>query len=327
MTNRVPTNIITGFLGVGKTTAILNLLKNKPENENWAVLVNEFGEIGIDGALMTDQGALIKEVPGGCMCCTAGVPMSVGINALLRQKPDRLLIEPTGLGHPKQVIATLTSEQYTPYVDLKATLGLVDPRYLSDEKYTSNQNFNDQLDSADVIIGTKVDLVHSEDIDTFNDWVTNQTPAKVFHKLIHDGEVPLEVLDIERVRGGASFGIEAHHHDHAEQEPQFELPPGEDFIRKENKGQGYFSCGWLFGAEHKFDFDQLFSMLSALQAERVKAVVNTDQGCFAFNVANQVVSVHEISLDGFESRLEVIDSQLMPWADLEQVLLKLCSLK
>lgn len=70
MTKKVPTNIITGFLGVGKTTAILNLLKNKPENENWAVLVNEFGEIGIDGTLMTDQGALIKEVPGGCMCCT-----------------------------------------------------------------------------------------------------------------------------------------------------------------------------------------------------------------------------------------------------------------
>ena len=80
MANKVPTNIITGFLGVGKTTAILELLKNKPEGENWAVLVNEFGEIGIDGAMMTDQGALIKEVPSGCMCCTAGVPMSVGIN-------------------------------------------------------------------------------------------------------------------------------------------------------------------------------------------------------------------------------------------------------
>ncbi|OED66073.1 GTPase [Vibrio splendidus ZS-139] len=327
MTKKVPTNIITGFLGVGKTTAILNLLKNKPENENWAVLVNEFGEIGIDGALMTDQGALIKEVPGGCMCCTAGVPMSVGINALLRQKPDRLLIEPTGLGHPKQVIATLTSEQYTPYVDLKATLGLVDPRNLSNEKYTSNQNFNDQLDSADVILGTKVDLVHSEDIDVFNDWVTNQSPSKVFHKLIHDGEVPLEVLDIERVHGSASSHIESHHHDHAEQEPQFQLPPGEAFIRKENKGQGYFSCGWLFGAEHKFDFDELFSMLSDLTAERVKAVVNTDQGCYAFNVANQVVSVNEISLDGFESRLEVIDSQQMPWAELEQILLKLCGIK
>ncbi|MGR5546982.1 CobW family GTP-binding protein [Vibrio sp. PNB22_2_2] len=327
MSNRVPTSILTGFLGVGKTTTILNLLKNKPENENWAVLVNEFGEIGIDGALMTDQGALIKEVPGGCMCCTAGVPMSVGITALLRQKPDRLLIEPTGLGHPKQVVATLTSEQYLPYVDLKATIALVDPRNLSNEKYLSNQNFVDQLDSSDVVIGSKVDLCSSHDIDVFNDWIIEQSPAKVFSKLIHDGDLPIEVLDIERVQGSASSHIESHHHEHAEQEPQFQLPPGKAFIRKENKGQGYFSCGWLVGAEYQFDFDQLFLMLSDLTAERVKAVVNTDQGCYAFNVANGVVSVNQISLEGFESRLEVIDSQLMPWEQLEGILLKLCGIK
>ncbi|WP_425654736.1 CobW family GTP-binding protein [Vibrio campbellii] len=323
MSHRVPTNILTGFLGVGKTTAILNLLKNKPENENWAVLVNEFGEIGIDGAMMTDQGAMIKEVPGGCMCCTAGVPMSVGITALLRQNPDRLLIEPTGLGHPKQVVATLTSEQYQPYVDLKATIALVDPRNLSNEKYLSNKNFVDQLDSADVVIGSKVDLCTSHDIDVFNDWVTDQTPSKVFSKLIHDGDLPIEVLDIERVHGSASSHIEAHHHDHAHQEPQFQLPPGEAFIRKENKGQGYFSCGWLFGAEYSFNFDQLFSMLSELTAERVKAVMNTDQGCYVFNKAGGVLSVNALTLEGFESRIEVIDTQLMPWEQLEEVLLKL----
>ncbi|ODS04405.1 CobW family GTP-binding protein [Vibrio scophthalmi] len=326
MTLRVPTNIITGFLGVGKTTTILNLLKNKPANEKWAVLVNEFGEIGIDGAILTDQGALIKEVPGGCMCCTAGVPMSVGINALLRQKPDRLIIEPTGLGHPKQVVATLTSEQYQNYVDLKATIALVDPRNLLIEKYTTNQNFNDQLDSADVVVGNKVDLCAVADIDAFNDWITNQSPAKIFSKLVKQGNLPLEVLDIERVHGSASSHIEHHHHDHASQEPQFELPPGKAFIRRENKGQGYYSCGWLFGAEYEFDFDLLFSMLSDLTAERIKAVVNTDQGTYAFNVANGVVSVNQMSLSGFESRLEVIDSQLMPWDQLEAILLKLCGI-
>ncbi|MBA5760745.1 GTP-binding protein [Vibrio sp. 404] len=327
MTSRVPTNIITGFLGVGKTTTILNLLKNKPENENWAVLVNEFGEIGIDGALMTDQGALIKEVPGGCMCCTAGVPMSVGINALLRQKPDRLIIEPTGLGHPKQVIATLTSEQYEKYVDLKATIALVDPRNLSNSKYSTNQNFNDQLDSADVVIGNKVDLCHASDVDAFNSWVTVQQPPKVFSKLMKNGDLPLEVLDVERVFGSASSHIEHHHHQHASLEPQFELPPGQAFIRRENKGQGYFSCGWLFGAEYEFDFDALFSMLSDLTAERVKAVVNTDQGCYAFNVANGIVSVNQMSLTGFESRLEVIDSQCLAWDQLEQVLIQLAGVK
>ena len=69
----VPTNIITGFLGVGKTSTILQLLKHKPANERWAVLVNEFGEIGVDGSLIAGQqpeesGVYIREVPGGCMC-------------------------------------------------------------------------------------------------------------------------------------------------------------------------------------------------------------------------------------------------------------------
>jgi len=60
----IPTNLIMGFLGVGKTTAILDLLKQKPENENWAVLVNEFGKVGIDGAIFSAAGATVKEIAG-----------------------------------------------------------------------------------------------------------------------------------------------------------------------------------------------------------------------------------------------------------------------
>lgn len=328
MANKIPANIITGFLGVGKTTAILTLLANKPANERWAVLVNEFGEIGIDGTMMAEHGAMIKEVPGGCMCCAVGVPTSVAITALLRQNPDRLLIEPTGLGHPKEIIALLTSDQYQPYVDLKATITLVDPRNLSNAKYTTNQNFIDQLDCADVVIGNKVDQVNAADIDVFNDWVTDQSPPKVFHKLVKQGAIPLEVLDIERVHSSqANVEADHHHHHHASLEPQFELPPGEAYLRRENVGQGYYSCGWLFGAEWRFEFDALFSLFSDLTAERIKAVVNTELGCYAFNVANGVVSVNQMSLEGFESRIEVIDSQLMPWEQLDGILVKLAGIQ
>ncbi|KUI98107.1 CobW family GTP-binding protein [Vibrio sp. MEBiC08052] len=324
MTQRIPANIITGFLGTGKTTAILNLLKHKPADQNWAVLVNEFGEIGIDGTLLSQQSALVKEVPGGCMCCTAGVPMSVGITALLRQKPDRLLIEPTGLGHPREIVSTLTSAQYQPYLDLKTTIALVDPRNLSNRKYTTHQNFNDQLASADVIIGNKVDQCHSSDIDTFNDWLTNQQPAKIFHKLTRFGDIPLEVLDLPRREEPQQVSLQSsHEHQHGHAEPIFQLAPGEQYLRKENQGEGYYSCGWVFGAEFHFPFDALFSLFSELTAERIKAVINTDRGCYAFNVNHRVVSVHEISLDGFESKIEVIDSQLMPWDELEQILLEL----
>jgi G3E family GTPase len=85
----IPTNIITGDLGVCKTTVIKKLLKSKPTHERWAVLVNEFGEIGIDGALLTSafskqmnqigdsKTVFLRKVPGGCMCCASGLPMKL----------------------------------------------------------------------------------------------------------------------------------------------------------------------------------------------------------------------------------------------------------
>ncbi|WP_047048319.1 CobW family GTP-binding protein [Vibrio mexicanus] len=321
MARKVPTNIITGFLGVGKTTTILNLLKNKPESEQWAVLVNEFGEIGIDGAMMTDQGAMIKEVPGGCICCTAGVPTSVAITALLRENPDRLIIEPTGLGHPKQIMATLSSAQFSPYIEMRSTLTLTDARYFEDEKYLSNQNFKQQLEVADVVVANKNELASKSHNDGMAIWLQEQGIEADIVATSH-GNLELSLLDMF-IKPSEDMDIEEHHHHHAALEPQFQLPPNQTHIRKENKGQGYFSCGWLFGAEIVFDFDELFSMLNALTAERVKGVMNTDKGCYAFNVSNGVVSVNELTLSGFESRLEVIDSQLMPWDQLEGVLLGL----
>ncbi len=165
------TNLITGFLGSGKTTSILHLLAQKPADEKWAVLVNEFGEVGIDGALLADSGALLKEIPGGCMCCVNGLPMQVGLNTLLRQgKPDRLLIEPTGLGHPKQILDILTAAVYEPWIDLRATLCILDPRQLLDEKAVNNDNFRDQLAAADIIVANKSDRETPESAQAFADW-------------------------------------------------------------------------------------------------------------------------------------------------------------
>lgn len=285
------------------------------------MLVNEFGEIGIDGAMMSDSGALIKEVPGGCICCTAGVPTSVAITALLRENPDRLIIEPTGLGHPKQIMATLSSAQFSPYIEIRSTLTLTDARYFEDEKYTTNQNFKQQLEVADVIIANKSDVASKPQMDGMYIWLqSNDIDTNVIAAT--RGDIELSLLDAF-VKPNQDADIEEHHHHHAALEPQFQLPPDQSHIRKENKGQGYFSCGWLFGAEMVFSFDDLFSMLNDLTADRVKAVMNTDQGCYVFNKAGGVLSVNALTLEGFESRIEVIDTQLMPWGQLEEVLLKL----
>src|ERR1700761_164144 len=99
---RIPTNLITGFLGVGKTTAIRHLIDQKPVGERWAVLVNEFGEVGIDGAIIESAGGTdvaVSEIAGGCFCCSSEAPIEFSLMELIRQtSPNRVLIEPTGLG-------------------------------------------------------------------------------------------------------------------------------------------------------------------------------------------------------------------------------------
>ncbi|RXJ72131.1 GTP-binding protein [Veronia nyctiphanis] len=320
LTHKVPTNIITGFLGAGKTTAILSLLESKSKDERWAVLVNEFGEVGVDGAFLSEQGAIVKEVPGGCMCCVAGLPMAVGINALLAQNPDRLLIEPTGLGHPKDIIGKLLSENYEKYIDLRATITLVDPRNFADKKYTENQNFKDQINLADVLVANKVDLCDDDDLAAFDECFHGSAIAKAAKGIVSEGKLDSYWLDLPRTNRNAEF---LHHHSHDTDIPAFELVPGERFARKENKGQGYNSCGWVFTPEIVFPFDALYGLLGNINAERVKAVVNTDDGMFAFNIVNQVVSVSAVSLEGVESKLEIIDKMTLPWDDLEDILLSL----
>lgn len=164
-------NLITGFLGSGKTTTICHRLTQKPEDEVWAVLVNGFGEVGIDGALLSDSGAVLKEIPGGCMCCVNGLPMQIGLNMLLQQKkPHRLLIEPTGLGHPKQILSLLTAESYQPWLSLQASLCLLDARQLQDARYRENENFRDQLAATDIIIANKQDTYCADDIAALQRW-------------------------------------------------------------------------------------------------------------------------------------------------------------
>lgn len=155
----IKTHIITGFLGTGKTTTLLHLLAHKPQQQKWAVLVNEFGEVGIDGALLSQSGAAIREVPGGCICCAQGLPMQVALNQLIReQNPDVLLIEPTGLGHPANLLEQLSASQYQGVLALGATLTLVNPQALFNERYLSHDTYRQQLLLADVLVFNKTDM-------------------------------------------------------------------------------------------------------------------------------------------------------------------------
>jgi G3E family GTPase len=308
----VPTNIITGFLGVGKTSAMLHLLKNKPEEERWAVLVNEFGEIGIDGSLMAGEyseqhGVYIQEVPGGCMCCAAGVSMQVALNQLLkRAKPDRLLIEPTGLGHPKEVLKVLSAEHYQTALALQKTITLVDARNLSDQRYTTHNTFNQQIAIADTVIGNKVDMYQNGDKEKLIHYVKThgQSNANVYFS--QQGDIALSQL-----AGAAVLGLSSKYHRHTTTKVLISSLPMPEcgFIKAMNTGEGFSSIGWRFSSDKVFNQRKLQAFLISVTAERIKAAFITELGTFAYNVTTDDFTKKRLS-DSKESRIEIISQHL-----------------
>src|SRR5215212_810768 len=156
----IPTNLITGFLGVGKTTAVVDLLRRKPAGSRWAVLVNEYGDVSIDGALIEGagpEGVSVQEVAGGCVCCASAPYLPVALHFLLLDaKPERLLIETTGLGHPARLLDMLRRD-YADRLDVRATLGLVDPADFANPAMRDNRVFLEQIQLADVLVLNKLD--------------------------------------------------------------------------------------------------------------------------------------------------------------------------
>lgn len=331
--DKIPTNIITGFLGVGKTTAIQQLLKQKPEGEVWGILVNEFGQVGIDGTLLSaftetlaDQKGqvVVKEVPGGCLCCIAGLPMKMGLNMLISKvKPDRILIEPTGLGHLQQVIADLSGEFYCDVLDLKATVCLVDPRHLNDAKYVENTHFQDQISLADVLVANKTEQLDHNAKDNFINFSEQLSPTKSAVVWTHHGEFSIDTLTLHLDKQRRSQHLSAHlKHSHSHHHEEKELLEGirdPRFERNHGEGQGLFSYGWCFNQQQTFNLMKLATLLEPLEVVRLKAAIKTEQGCFAINSVNaecDFLPITELDM----SKIEIISMSEIPWLQLEEAL-------
>lgn len=201
---KIPTHLITGFLGVGKTTAIRHLLANKPEDEKWVIVVNEFGQVGIDQAAYDKpdqvEGEIqVQELPGGCICCSLGVVLSATLVKLIRlHKPDRLIIEPTGIGHPAGILDTLTSETFAQALDVRAVICLVDPRSLEDPRTVENEIFQDQLSLSDILVINKTDLATEEQTARIEYAALSMFPPKQFVCRAEQGFLDAGLLDYGR---------------------------------------------------------------------------------------------------------------------------------
>lgn len=157
--SKIKTTILTGFLGAGKTT-LLNRLLTDNSGERIAVIVNEYGEVGIDGQLVVDTQDAVVELNNGCICCTVRDDLISAIHDLLKsgRRIDRFVIETSGLADPAPVIQSfILDEVLSARLQLDAIVTVVDARHL--EQQLSQDEAVEQISFADLIVLNKTDLV------------------------------------------------------------------------------------------------------------------------------------------------------------------------
>lgn len=287
--HNVPTNIISGFLGVGKTTAILNLFSQKPADEKWAVLVNEFGKVGIDGKVYQASGIAVKEIPGGCMCCAQGLPLQVAVNRLLAEtKPQRLIIESSGIGHPGGVLKTLTGDGFSDVLEMKAGICLFDPMHLIDPAYQGNELFKEQLQLADVLVANKTDLASDEALQAIKHLSDSFTPVKALLTSTRNAALEMSWLDMM--------------HTKREQQSVFKLFSNK---RVTSTDQNWQSHSVSFADNEFIDLVALKTILDEHRFVRAKGLLQAEDGCYLINYSNgRFDAVKTENSDG--NHLEVI---------------------
>ena len=242
MPPKIPTHLFTGFLGTGKTSAIRSLIAQKPQNEQWLIIVNEFGEIGIDGAVLAENGIPVAEISGGCLCCSAGAQMDSTIRTMLQKStPQRILIEASGLAHAAGIIDELRTPEFAAVLDIAAVFTLIDPRQFIDPNYAQNPLYRDQISVADVLVASKLDLCTSEQIAAFRAQAANLFPPKSRVAEVRNAELDIAWLDTPTAEK-SRYRIQA-------------LP--------ENT-LGYQSQGYTFPAGRDFDGEKLTQFFNDL---------------------------------------------------------------
>ena len=220
-------DVISGFLGAGKTTLIKKLFESKKfKNEKIVIIENEFGEIGIDGAFLKDSGVQIKEINAGCICCSLVGDFETSIKELVeRFSPDRIIIEPSGVGKLSDIIVAIHKVQG---IDLEINILATVVDAAKTKLYLKNfgEFFNNQVKAADTIVVGKVDKVNEDKLQDAVDAIKAVNPnANIITTAIAalDGDKIVAFLEekaslreelIEQLRKEHEEDEEHEHHHH-----------------------------------------------------------------------------------------------------------------
>lgn len=224
MSDKIPVTVLTGYLGAGKTT-LLNRILTEQHGKKYAVIVNEFGEIGIDNDLVVGADEEVFEMNNGCICCTVRGDLIRIIEGLMKRrgKFDAIIVETTGLADPAPVAQTFFVDQdVSDKARLDAVVTVADAKWLT-ERLKDAPEAKNQIAFADVIILNKTDLVSAEELAEVEARIRAINPYAVLHKT-QRAAVPLDAVlgrnafDLDRILEIEPAFLEEgdghHHHDH-----------------------------------------------------------------------------------------------------------------
>ncbi|SFK76870.1 CobW family GTP-binding protein [Methylorubrum salsuginis] len=221
---KIPVTVLTGYLGAGKTT-LLNRILTEPHGKRYAVIVNEFGEIGIDNDLVVGADEEVFEMNNGCVCCTVRGDLIRIMDGLVKRrgKFDAIIVETTGLADPAPVAQTFFVDQDVgEAARLDAVVTVADAKWLTDRLADAPEAKN-QIAFADVILLNKSDLVSGEDLDRVEGRIRAINPWAKVHRtqrcdIALDQVLDRNAFDLSRILDvEPDFLEEGHHHHHDEQ--------------------------------------------------------------------------------------------------------------
>ena len=223
-------NLLFGFLGSGKTTLVRRILSERSAKQPMAVIVNEFGEVGVDGDIITGNSVDLVELTSGCLCCTLrGSLMSAVEELRARSRIERIVVEATGVASPGDMLEDLAESNVQDVLNVGPVVTVVDAPKFTRLRDMLGEFYEDQVENADVLVLNKIDLADREQLSAAEDAIRAINPdATVLFAEQGDTDLAM-LLDgptselFAQIQSDLGHTVDHQHHDHAH-------APAESFV-------------------------------------------------------------------------------------------------